>query len=71
MAAEAAAAVALILGHVSLVVLLLLLLPCGPDFIASERETLLQTISTSRVSIEKRGEMLAARGCSFESDAHD
>ena len=55
-----AAAVALILGHVSLVVLLLLL-PRGPDFIASERETLLQTIRRLE-SRSRGGEMLAARG---------
>ena len=61
MAEAAAVAVALILGHVSLVVLL----PRGPDFIASERETLLQTVSASRAPID------ASRLRVLESDAHD
>ena len=65
-----AEAVALILGHVSLVVLLLLL-PRGPDFIASERETLLQTISTSRAPIAYRARGDAGRPRAFEGDAHD
>ena len=66
MAEAAAVAVALILGHVSLVVLLLLL-PRGPDFIASERETLLQTMR--RLESRSRGD--ACRLRAFESDAHD